>query len=120
MATTIKILPGEVHYELWRGDTWQPGTITASINGTPINFTGYTSKMEIRNKISGELALTLTSGDGITMSSVGVITISMTAAQTNALLGRYKYDLEVTAADSTKKTYTYGTITVMEDNTNNA
>lgn len=119
MANIISILPAKVDYELWQGDTWEPGTITASISGTPIDFTGYTAKMEIRNAISNDVALTLQNGDGITLSSVGVITIVMTAAQTSDLNGRYNYDLEITDASSKKRTYTYGTIGVTSDTTNN-
>ncbi len=121
MATLIKNLPQQIDYEVWQGDTWLPGTITASLNGTPINFTGYSAKMEIRHAISREIVLTLTSTPafGITLSSAGVITLSMTAAQTSALLGEYVYDLQITYPSGTIRTYTYGTITVYLDATAN-
>jgi hypothetical protein len=121
MATLIQNLPQNIDYELWQGDTWAPGTITATVSGTPINFTGYTATMEIRNAISNDVALTLTStpAAGITLTSLGVITITMTATQTNALLGEYSYDLQITSPTSVIKTYTYGTISVLQDNTNN-
>jgi len=112
MSTVISILPGKVDYELWQGNTFEPGTITATISGTPINFTGYTASMPIKNANSGAVALTLTNGSGITLSSVGVITITMTAVQTAALNGEYKYGLEITDTSSKKRTYTEGTITV--------
>lgn len=122
MATIISILPSKVYYELWQGDTWEPGTITASISGTPIDFTGYTAKMEIRNINSGDVAVTLTSpSGGITMSSIGVIAITMTAVQTNTLLGEYAYDLQIThTATGVIRTYTSGVITVISDKTENA
>ena len=121
MSTIISILPAKVDYELWQGDTWEPGTITASISGTPINLTGYTAKMEIRNINSGSVVLTLTSpSSGIAMTSLGVITITMTAAQTNALWGEYAYDLQITQTSSGAiRTYTYGVITVSADKTEN-
>jgi len=119
MATVISILPAKVDYELWQGDTWEPGTITASISGTPINFTSYTAKMEIRNAISNVIALTLENGTGITLSTLGVITIVMTAVQTSALLGEYNYDLQITDTSAKKRTYTYGTIGVSSDITDN-
>lgn len=119
MATIISILPAKVDYELWRGDTWEPGTITASISSVPVNFTGYTAKMEIRNAISNGVALTLEVGSGITLSTVGVITIVMTAVQTSELTGDYNYDLQITDTSAKKRTYTYGTICVSSDTTDN-
>lgn len=121
MATLIKNLPQQIDYEVWQGDTWLPGTITARLNGTPIDFTGYSANMEIRHAISREVVLTLTStpAAGITISSVGVITLSMTAAQTSDLLGEYLYDLQITYPSGIIKTYTYGTITVYLDSTAN-
>lgn len=117
--SVISIVPSTVNYELWQGDTFEPGTITATISGTPINFTGYTAKMEIRNAISNDVVLTLQQGSGITLSAAGVITIVMTAAQTSALIGEYKYDLEITDVSAKKRTYTVGIITVTADTTNN-
>lgn len=121
MATLVQTLPQNIDYELWQGDTWSPGTITATVSGTPINFTGYTATMEIRNAISNDVSVTLTStpAAGITLTSLGVITITMTATQTNALLGEYNYDLQITNGSSEKRTYTYGAITVKNDTTAN-
>ena len=120
MATIIRKLPERYDYEFWQGDTFAPGTLTASVSGTPINFTGYSAKIEIRNAISDELVLTLTSpSSGITLSSAGVITITMTAAQTSPLIGQYNYDLQITDPNSLVCTYTFGTMTVVSDSTNN-
>lgn len=121
MATLIQCLPQNIDYELWQGDTFAPGTITATVSGTPINFTGYAATMEIRNAISNDVSLTLTStpAAGITLTSLGVITITLTAAQTNALLGEYNYDLQITNASNEIRTYTYGAITVKNDVTAN-
>lgn len=55
-----------------------------------------TATMEVRNAISNDVAVTLT----------------------NALLGRYSYDLEMKTG-STIRTYTYGTIEVKKDTTAN-
>ena len=121
MATLIQNLPEKIDYSMWKGDTWAPGTLTASLSGTPINLTGYTAKMEIRNFNSGEVALTLTSpSSGIVLTSLGVITLTMTAAQTDTLLGEYAYDLQMTlTATGAISTYTYGVMTVTDDSTAN-
>lgn len=121
MATEISTLPANINYTLVKGDTWLPGTITADINGTPINFTGYSAKLEIRPNLSGSPTKTLTSpSSGITLSSSGVITLSMTAAETNAIpVGEYKYDLQITSGAGAVRTYSYGTITIVTDVTAN-
>ena len=121
MATLIQNKPQNIDYELWQGDTWSPGTITATVSGTPINFTGWSATMEIRNAISNDVAVTLTStpAAGITLSTAGVITFSMTAAQTDLLLGEYRYDLEMQNTTNEITTYIYGKITVVTDTTAN-
>lgn len=121
MATIVSNLPQQIDYEIWQGDTWLPGTITATENGVPINFSGWSAKMEIRNALSNDVAVTLTSpSSGITLSGSGVITLTMTAAQTNGLLGEYRYDLQMTNPSNQIRTYTFGTITVTNDYTANA
>lgn len=122
MATIIKTVPVQIDYEHRQGDTWQPGTITCDVSGTVINFTGWTATMELRSAISNDVSLTLTSTPpvGITMTTLGVITLSMTAEQTKVLLGEYRYDLELTRPDGSIKTFTYGTITITKDTTENA
>lgn len=121
MATIVSNLPQQIDYEIWQGDTWLPGTITATENGVGVNFTNWSAKMEIRNAISNDVAVTLTTpSSGITLDSFGVITLSMTATQTNSLLGEYKYDLQLTNPSNQIRTYTYGTITVTNDTTANA
>ncbi len=123
MATIIDTTtPARIDYTVWQGDDFAPGTITADVSGTPINFTGYSAKIEIRLATTNEVELTLTSpSSGITLSSVGVITITMTAAQTNALAaGEYRYDLQITSPLAKIKTYTWGMIIVSNDVTANA
>lgn len=121
MASIVQFVPQNVDYTIWQGDTWLPGTITVTSGGTPIDFTGWTATMEIRNAISNDVAVTLTSSPaaGITMSSIGVITLSMTATQTSALLGEYRYDLQTTNTSGSIRTYLYGIINVTSDTTAN-
>lgn len=119
MATIISNLPQQIDYNIWQGDTWTPGTITATSNDVAIDFTGWAAKVELRSAISGDVAVTLTStpAAGITLTSLGVITMSMTSTQTAVLLGEYKYDLQMTNPSAVVKTYTYGTISVTADTT---
>jgi hypothetical protein len=126
MATEIQTLPQNVNYEIWQGDTWTPGTITAyngtATPGNEVNFTGYTAKMELRTIVSNDVVKTLTSpSSGIALTSLGVITLTMTASETSAIAaGEYRYDLQITSGAGVIKTYTYGRITVQTDTTANA
>ena len=117
---TISLIPQLQGFEIWKGDDFTQ-VITATISGTPVNFTGYTMQISIRNSTTNEVSLQLaTGGSGITATSLGVITITMTAAQTDALVNKdYKYDLEVTDTGGSIKTYLYGPIAVLTDITGN-
>lgn len=123
MATPLLIqnsTPGLVNFQIWHGDSWSL-VINCNIAGTPINFTGWSAKMEIRNQLTNELVLTLTTpASGIAMTSGGVITLSITAAQCNALpVAVYTYDLQTTSTASKVQTFIAGTIEIVDDNTAN-
>jgi len=117
----ISLIPQYQGFEIWKGDDFTQ-VITATISGTPVNFTGYTLRMSVRNSTTNDVALQLeTGGSGITATYLGVITISMSATQTDALVNKdYKYDLEVTDGSGIIRTYLYGPIAVLTDITGNA
>lgn len=72
--------------------------ITWTINGTPVNLTGYTARMQVRpTATASSTYLSLTTGSGITLGGVaGTITLSATAAQmASCPAGQHRYDLEL-------------------------
>lgn len=77
--------------------------------------------MEIRNQLTNVLVLTLTTpASGIAMTSGGVITLSITAAQNNALpQAVYVYDLQTTSTTGAVQTFIAGTLEIIDDNTAN-
>ena len=99
-AVDISTCPATINYRHFQGDTWNPDTLTVSDGGTPVNFTGATATMTFTNPVSGTVAFTLTSASGrITLSNAGVITKTMTAAESAALrLGDFLVKLTVTLA----------------------
>lgn len=99
-AVEISTCPATINYVHFQGNTWNPDTITVSDGGTPVNFTGATASMTFANPVNGTVVQTLTSASGrITLSSVGVITKTMTAAESAALrLGDFLVKLTVTLA----------------------
>ena len=131
MATEIQTTPAVINYIHKKGDDWTPDTITVYDGGTVVdgvvvggtvrNFTGYTGRLQIRTVLSNDIIITLTNGAGITLSSLGVITLTMTAAQTAAIAaGDYKYDMQTTSGAGVIKTWIEGSFTITTDTTANS
>jgi len=131
MATEIQTTPAVINYVHKKGDDWTPDTITVYdggaivdgvvVGGTVRNFTGYTGRLQIRTVLSNDVIITLTNGAGITLSSLGVITLTMTAAQTAAIAaGDYKFDMQTTSGAGVIKTWIEGSFTIVTDVTANS
>jgi hypothetical protein len=131
MATEIQTTPAVINYIHKKGDDWTPDAITvydggtivdgAVVGGTVRNFTGYTGRLQIRTVLSNDVIITLTNGAGITLSSLGVITLTMTAAQTAAIAaGDYKFDMQTTSGAGVIKTWIEGSFTIVTDVTANS
>lgn len=82
-----------------QGSVWTVTFVYKDDAGVPIDLTGFTAAMQVRqNYDSAEADLTLTtSNGGITITgATGTIVVSATATQTGALdPGYYVYDLEL-------------------------
>jgi hypothetical protein len=89
--------PGTYKTTIWCGATWER-TFTWRVDGTLVNWTGYTAKLQVKQYLNDASVLTLTSGSGITLGgSAGTIALVMSSALTGAVTpGSYLYDLEVT------------------------
>jgi hypothetical protein len=89
------------NFTLDQGSDWDLNIVYKDGNGDPINLTGYSAAMQLRqnyNSDSAELTLSTTNG-GIVITGVqGKLVLHATASQTGALdPGFYVYDLEVTS-----------------------
>jgi hypothetical protein len=79
--------------------TWQTGE-------TPVNLSGYTARMQVRDTYDGGSAVvSITSGTGITLGgTAGTILVELTATQTAAIdatpSGQYVYDLELVSGST--------------------
>lgn len=100
-----------------QGSIWNVTLVYKDSNDVPVNLTGYTAAMQLRQNYNSELAdLTLTtSNGGITITgATGTIAISATAIQTGLLTpGFYVYDLELTSGANISRLI-QGQITVAE------
>lgn len=94
--------------------TWQTGSSLV-----PVNLTGMTAKMQIRDSADNAL-LTLTETAGITLGgAAGTIVITLTEEQTTALLIPIaRYDLFLYGSSDYKKKLLKGTVTVTFSETN--
>lgn len=84
-------------------------------DNNPINLTGYTSNMQLRQHYdSATPVLSLTSSSGMTITPLlGKIDVRATASQTGSIAGgEYVYDLEITAANGVITRLVYGRATV--------
>ena len=73
-------------------------SLTWTLNGTAVNLTGYSARMQVRTTYDASTAvLSLTAGTGITLGgTAGSILLEADAEQTAAIDdGQYVYDLEL-------------------------
>ena len=100
-----------------QGAVWTVVFVYKDPNDNPINLTGYTAAMQLRQAYDSAVAdLTLTtSNGGITITgATGTVTVNATATQTGALTpGFYVYDLELTSGTNISR-LVQGQLTVAE------
>lgn len=100
-----------------QGSVWSVVLVYTDSNDVPVNLTGYTASMQLRQNYNSETAdLTLTTANGgITIvGATGTITINATAQQTGSLTaGFYVYDLELTSGANISRLI-QGQLTVAE------
>jgi hypothetical protein len=78
-------------------------TLTWNLGGSAVNLTNYTARMQVRSTYdSTAVALSLTSGSGITLGgTAGTIFIEASPTTTAAIAsGQYVYDLELVTPGS--------------------
>ena len=92
---------GLYNFTLDQGSDWDLNVIYQDANGDPINLTGYTAAMQLRQNYNSETAdLTLTTSNGgiVITGALGKLVLHATAVQTGLLeSGNYVYDLEITS-----------------------
>ena len=96
-----------------QGSTFSTQITVYETDGSTIqNLTGYTATSQLRRNYTSTAYTTILATIQSPATN-GVIVISLTAVQTAALKsGRYVYDLQITAADSTFTRVIEGVITI--------
>lgn len=106
--------PAIYNVTMYQGATFDL-SLTWNVNSSPVNLTGYTSRMQVRSSFDSDTAiLNLTSGSGITLGgTTGTILINATAATTAGVAtGQYVYDLELVSGGSAVTRLIQGTFIV--------
>lgn len=92
---------GIYNFTIDQGSDWNLNVIYKDANDAPINLTGYTAAMQLRqnyNSDTAELTLSTSNGGIVITGALGKLVLTATAAQTGALdSGFYVYDLEITS-----------------------
>ena len=93
------MIPGKYNMVCPQGSTFSQD-LTYSVDDAPVNLTGWTAAMQIRDKHTSTTAIsTLTTvNGGISILGGGVIRITISNTATAAFLAKdYVYDLELTS-----------------------
>lgn len=106
-------------FDIEQGATLLKPIVWKDSSGTPVNLTGYTAKMQVRQSVaSPDILLEMsTANSKIQLTpSTGTITLVFSAATTAAIAWkRGKYDLELTSADGTVTRLIEGQISVSQE-----
>jgi len=93
-----------INFKITQGDTFQLEITYEDINNVPINLTGYTFVLEVRDKPGGSiLCATCSLGDGIAVSAptTGFITVTISSEKTkNFNLPKSAYQLQAILGNS--------------------
>ena len=107
-------MAGQKNWEVDVNTTYSFSVVYKDPNGNPIDITGSTAKMQVRNAQGDKLAFTLTSpSGGITIDGPnGLITVKMTPTQTSKLFyPKSVYDLMLTDSQANKTKLVGGYLT---------
>lgn len=119
MATTSKLLPGKHNFQVYRADSFeqQLTRYTDEARTQPKDLTGYTARMQIRDKTDNSLAHELTTENGgITLGGVlGTVDLVIDKTDVADLPSKNAYDLEFTDSSGKVRTLIAGSFSVVDD-----
>jgi hypothetical protein len=83
--------------DIYQGQDWSWTVIYSDDADVPVDLSGYTAKLEVRESPGGNLLLAMeTGGGGITLNASGEIDLVLTDTQTAAIdCTKARYDLKI-------------------------
>lgn len=94
--------PANLDLVMYQGASWDY-QLTWNVSNAPVDLTSYTARMQVRPTYdSTAVALSLTTGSGITLGgTAGTILLEASAVTTAGVAeGQYVYDLELVTASN--------------------
>lgn len=105
-------------FSVFQGDDKSFSVAYQNPDGSPIDLTGYTARMQARASYDSDAAvLDLSVGDGLTITPLaGKISVALANAVTADIpAGVYVYDLEITSGAGVRKKLIFGKMTVLAE-----
>lgn len=106
-------------FEIEQGATLLKPIVWKDSTGAPVNLSGYTARMQVRQSVASTdvlLEMSTTNGKISIAPSTGTITLIFSATTTAAITWkRGKYDLELTSSDGTVTRLIEGQISVSQE-----
>ncbi len=115
--------PGTYNMTIYQGSDWEfwvPGY--RDTVGQIVDLTGYTAKMQIRDRKGGELLVELTTENGriVLGGAAGTILLTLDHATTAAMRRGGVYDLELTSSAGKRGRLLQGSVALSEEVTRDA
>jgi len=94
------------------GDTFDGVQFEMVLNEAPMDLTGVAIKLEIKKRNTSKALVTKTNGSGITITDAAAGEFRINAFDVDLEPGVYEYDVQLTFASGSKKTYIKGLWTI--------
>jgi hypothetical protein len=107
------VIKADVNFTVLKGDTFDAVVTFKDADQKPLNFTGATLLMHIRNEADALIA-TLQPGAGFTVSS-NIVTFNYIPSSPTFTIDTYFYDLQCTFASGLRKTLIGGKFKVQKE-----
>jgi hypothetical protein len=109
------MIPGLYDIKAYRNDTLTKTFTVVDSTGSPVSFATAEIKMQVRPKPDGDVMMTLTEGDGLTVGGAGNNVISISRVIDIQGCGFYYYDIQATFSSGVVSTYVKGSFIVQKD-----
>lgn len=102
--------------QLVAGDTWTRSWALADDAGQPLDLTGCTVRLHVRDTAQNlVIEADTTNGQLVVTPLIGLITMTVPAVNTGITAGGYRYAIEVTFSDGTVRTIERNTLVILDD-----
>jgi len=115
----MTVVPGLVDLTIYQGSNFsQVVTFLQTVGGTPVDLTGLTGRMQIRqSKTSTDVMIEMTTANGRLAfgGANGVVTMTLTATETATILSDGVYDLEFVTSATSADRWLEGSVTLSKE-----